>query len=263
MVAETRTPEPETAMGKYIYGIIASPDGPREFTTPGLGENGGAVHTVHLMDLAAVVSDSPIVEYERTGHNMRGHTKVLEEVMQEFALLPVRFGTLAPSAEAIQEQVLRRRYGELTGLVAKMEGLVELGVKAFWPESVIFQEIVEESSPEMRRLRDRITGRSAQATHFERIRLGEMVEAAMETKRDEDAEKILARLRPLADEHKLNQVHHDRMILNGAFLVGQERQAEFDEAVSQLDDEMAGRLFKYVGPVPAYNFVSVVIFWDE
>jgi Gas vesicle synthesis protein GvpL/GvpF len=92
------------------------------------------------------------------------------------------------------------------------------------------------------------------------MRLGEMVDVSMRKKREEDTERILAQLRPLAGDHKLNQVLVDRMILNAAFLVDGEREREFDRALQQLDDEMGQRLLlKYVGPVPPYNFVSIVI----
>ena len=255
-------PKDPNGLGKYMYCIIRCPE-PRQFTTLGISEGGDVVDTVHLRDLAAVVSDSPVVEYERAGRDMKAHTAALEEVMQEFTILPVCFGTVASGVEAIQEQVLRRRYDELNGLVNEMEGRDELGLKAFWVEEVIFRETVEENPP-IRRLRDRLKGRSAEATHFDRIRLGEMVEEAMKKKRGEDAEKILARLRPLACKTRAVHTFTDRMVLNGAFLVDQGREDEFDEAVQQLEAEMSDRLtFKYVGPVPPYNFVSIVISWDE
>lgn len=270
MVAEKSVSEPETAIGKYIYAIIPSPDEPREFASAAMSENGEAlstVHTIHAMGLAAVVSDYPRMEFHefnRTRANMMTHTKVLEGLLQEFTVLPVRFGTVGASAEAIQEQVLERRRDELLGLIADLKGRVELGLKAVWPENVIFSEIVKESSPAMRRLQKKIKGSSPEVSHFERIRLGEMIEAAMAKKRDEDAERILARLRPLADKHKVNHPLIDRMVLNAAFFVAEERQAEFDQAVQQLDDEMGDRLlFKYLGPVPPYNFVLIIIRWDK
>jgi hypothetical protein len=255
-------PEPETPIGMYMYCIIRCPD-PLQFTTLGIGERGDIVHTVHFMDLGVVVSDSPIIEYESSRRNMMAHTLVLEEVMRDFTLLPVRFGTVAPSTEAIQEKVLKRRYGEFHGLLQEMEGRVELGLKAFWYEDIIFNEIVEENPP-IRRLRDSLMGRPSEETYYERIRLGELVEAAMWKKRDEDAEKILTPLRPLVYENRANKVITDRMVLNAAFLVDEARQAEFDAVVKRLDEEMGKRLiFKYVGPVPPYNFVNIVVTWEE
>jgi hypothetical protein len=255
-------PEPETSMGKYMYCIICCPE-PRQFTTLGIGERGDIIHTVHFEDLAAVTSDSPVIEYESSRRNMMAHTLVLEEVMQEFTILPVRFGTIAPSAEVIQEKLLKRRFGEFHGLLQEMEGRVELGLKAFWYEDAIFGEIVEEN-PLIRRLRDGLMGRPSEETYYDRIRLGEMIENAMWKKRDEDAEKILTPLRPLVRETRSNKVIMDRMVLNAAFLVDEARQVEFDAAVERLDEEMGKRLiFKYVGPVPPYNFVNIVVHWEE
>jgi hypothetical protein len=253
--------EPETPVGQYIYCIIRCLE-PRQFITLGIGERGDIVHTLHFVSLAAVVSASPLVKYESSRRNMMAHTRVLEEVMQEFTVLPVRFGTVAPSAEAVQ-RVLRQRSREFHTLLAEMEERVELGLKAFWYENVVFQEIVEENPP-IRHLRDSLIGHSPEETYYERIRLGEMIEGAMWRKRNEDAERILDRLRPLVYKTMTNKVITDRMVLNAAFLVDRARQAEFDAAVEGLDEQMGKRLIlKYVGPAPAYNFVNIVVRWED
>lgn len=255
---------PETAVpqGQYLYCVIRCSE-PREFTNRGIGERSDVVRTVNLGDIAAVVSDSPVVEYESSRRNMMAHTLVLEEVMREYTMLPMRFGTVATSVDAIKDRVLNRRYGEFVGLLDDMEGRVELGLKAFWYEEIIFKEIVE-GNPAIQKLRDGLARRPAEETYYERIRLGEMIENAMWKKRDEDAENILSRLRPLVYKTRANKVATDRMVLNAAFLVEARRQPELDATIKQLDAEMGKRLiFKYVGPVPPYNFVSIVIHWDE
>jgi hypothetical protein len=245
-------PETATPQGKYVYCIIRAEE-PRQFVTLGIGERGDLVYTVNFMSLAAVVSDSPTATYEGNRRNMMAHTRVMEEVMQEFTILPVRFGTVAPNVEAIQEKVLKRRFGGLVGLFNEVEDHAEMGLKAFWYEDAIFQEIVAENQT-VRTLRDNLLGRSLEETYYDRIRLGEMVERIMFEKRTQDSEQILGRLRPLADKTVVNQVVTDRMVLNGAFLVPKAQQAAFDEAVRTLDEEMGKRLiFKYVGPVPPYN----------
>jgi hypothetical protein len=255
-------PEAKNETGKYIYCIIRSVE-PRQFSTLGIGERADIVHTVHFRDLAAVVSNSPIVEYDSSRRNMMAHTLVLEEVMQDFTILPVRFCTIAPSAQAIEEQVLKRRFGELNRTLNEMEGRAEIGLKAFWYEGIIFEEIVKENPP-IQRLRDKLMGRPHEETYYERIRLGEMIESSMREKRDNDGENILACLRPLACKTRVNKVFTDRMVLNAAFLIEQQREPEFDQAVQQLDVEMGNRLmFKYVGPVPPYNFMNIVVRWDD
>ena len=254
-------PKPEIRFGKYLYCIIHTPE-TLQISNLGIGERGDKVHTIDYMNMSAVVSDTPIQEYEESRRNMMAHTLVLEEVMRQCTILPVRFGTVAPSADAVLEQVLKRRFGGLISTFEEVENRIELGVKAFWYEGVIFQEIVEQN-PTIRSLRDSLKTRKAEETFYERIRLGEMIEAAMEKKRDEDSEIILEKLRPLVCKSRVNKVITDKMVLNAAFLVDRLREPEFDEAMRILDAEMQKRvMFKYVGPVPPYNFVNIVIHWD-
>lgn len=255
-----RAQEPE--QGKYFYCIIRCPE-PREFTTRGIGEQGAVVHTINYNDLAAVVSDSPVIEYDNSRRNMLAHTAVLEEVMREHTILPVRFGMVAPSAQSVREQMLRRRYDELDRMLNKMEGRVELGLKAFWYEETVYREIVA-SSPPIQQLRNTLVGRPVEETYYERIKLGELVEAAMNARRAEDASHIMSALEPLACETRTNSIITERMVLNAALLVERDREQEVDRIVQQLDAELGQRLiFKYVGSAPPYNFVNLVIRWDR
>ena len=259
---ERKAKETELAEGKYLYAIIACSE-PREFKTRGIGERGDVVQTINHRRLAAVVSASPIVEYENSRRNMMAHTVVLEEVMTEFDLLPVRFGTVATSAELIESRLLALRYDEFTGLLEEMHGRIELGLKAFWHEGAAFEEVVKENE-KVRRLRAALQGRSLEESYYERIELGEEVEKAMNKIRARDEEMILSRLKPFSHKTKTNKIVSDRMVLNAAFLIDRENGAAMDEAVKRLDEEFGSRLmFKYVGPAPPYNFVNIVVNWGE
>jgi len=251
----------EAATGRYVYCIIRG-EGPRDYETRGLGGDSGRVYTVGSDGLSAVVSDSATVEYERSRRNMITHSLVQEEVIRDRAILPVRFGTVAPDVDSIREKLLSRRYGEFLSLLAEVEGRVELGLKVFWQEHAPFREIAE-GDAEIRRLGDSLARRSPEETYYERIRLGEMVAAQLARKRDEAAEAIIARLRPLAYKSKANANLGERMVLNAAFLVDRRDEERFDEAVRTLGVETQQRLaFKYVGPVPPYNFVNIIVTWD-
>ncbi len=254
--------EKEHAEGTYLYAIIACSE-PREFKTRGIGERGDVVHTINYRRLAAAVSNSPIVEYESSRRNMMAHTVVLEEMMTEFDLLPVRFGTVATSAELIENHFLAPRYEEFTCLLAEMHGRIELGLKAFWHEGTAFEEVVRENE-KIRKLRAALQGRSQEETYYERIQLGEEVEKAMNHIRAHDEEMILSRLNQFSHKTKTNKIVSDRMVLNASFLIDRKDGAAMDEAVKRLDEELNNRLmFKYVGPVPPYNFVNIVVNWGE
>lgn len=250
-----------TVEGKYLYCFIAGAEAP-ELSSRGIGERGDQVYVITADGLAAVVSDSPIVEYESSRRNMMAHTRVLEEVMRERTLLPVRFGVVAPDEAAVARQLQGAKAETLRAELERMAGKVELGLKAFWFEEVIFAEIIAEN-PEIRRLRDSLAGRSAEESYYERIRLGELIEGEMARRREADAARILEALRPLAEETRVSPPITDRMVVNAAFLVQREQEGAFDAAVQALDAELGRRLlFKVVGPVPPYNFVSITIGWD-
>lgn len=253
---------PETPIeGKYLYGIIRGTD-VQHFGTRGIGERGDLVYTIVGNGLAAIVSDSPVVEYESSRRNMMAHTRVLEEAMQQHTVLPVRFGIVAPNAEAIARQLGGTRSAALHAALDQLEGKIEIGLKAFWFEEVIFAEILADN-PTIRSLRDSLTGRSPDETYYERIRLGELIEAEMSQCRTADADQILNKLRPLADACQVSPPITDRMVVNAAFLLPRSAESTLEAAVHELDAQLGTRImFKIVGPVPPYNFVNVTIGWD-
>ncbi|WP_129629561.1 GvpL/GvpF family gas vesicle protein [Candidatus Oscillochloris fontis] len=247
--------------GKYLYAIIRCSE-TQVIAARGIHEDGPQVYTIPYRDLAAVVSDSPCEEYESSRRNMLTHTRVLEAVMQHYTVLPISFGIVAPDVETIRDQLLVRGYDDFTTQINDLDGRIELGLKVFWTDEQFFREIADQE-PAIRALRDSIVGKPAERTYYERIRLGEMVEAAIAQRRDADSEQILAALRPLAHALLTQPILTDRMVVNAAFLLNREDEARFDAAIHDLDAQFGSRmLFKSVGPVPPYNFVNLTVSWS-
>lgn len=246
---------------QYLYCFFRGAE-PETFSSKGMGERGDPVVTIHYKDLGAVVSTSPEGEYDSSRRHMLNHTKVLEEVMERHSILPVRFNTISPDREML-ERLLVARHDELIGELDRMNGKIEMGVKALWYEGIVFQEILAERA-DIRQLRDSLQGKSPDSTYYERIRLGEMVEEAVRRKRSLDEDMILTTLSPYAVQFRANEIFGERMIVNAAFLVEREREPEMDAAIRTLDAQQTQRvLFRYVGPVPPYNFVNLVIHWNK
>ncbi|MEI8308796.1 MAG: GvpL/GvpF family gas vesicle protein [Chloroflexales bacterium] len=253
-------PETDMLIGKYLYGVIRCADS-RAIPARGIHEHGLRVYTVPYRDLAVVVSDSPCEEYDSTRRNMMAHTRVLEAVMQQHTVLPICFGIVAPNTETIYEQLLVEHYDDLVAKLDQLRGQIELGLKAFWADAQIFHEIADQQ-PTIRALRDSIATRPPESTYNERISLGELVEAAVVQRRQSDSEQILASLSPLARATVTHPVLTDRMVMNAAFLLDRAEEARFDTAVRDLDSNMGPQiLFKSVGPVPPYNFVTLNVIW--
>lgn len=248
--------------GKYIYAIIKSKE-PQVFGPLGIGGRGDKVYTVHHDGLAAVVSSSPMVEYRVRREHVMAHQKVLEQVMRQFALLPVRFSTIGEREEDIQDKLLKARLEEFQGLLEKMTDKVELGVRAFWTDvQEVFKEIVAENK-DIAELKTKIEEqKSEQKAYGGKIKIGEMVKNALEEKKKKEAQALLESLQSLAEDYRENRILGDRNILNAAFLVKKEQEEEFDQKINKLEKELGERTrLNYFGPVPPYNFVEVVVTW--
>jgi hypothetical protein len=246
--------------GKYLYAIIGTNE-ERNFGPIGL--DGREVETIAYRDLSAVMSNAPLGKYEVSKANLLAHERVLERVMNEHTVLPVRYCTVAQNAEEIR-QLLERQYQQLKHLLRDLDGKVELGMKALWRQmDLIFQEIVDQNEA-IKHLKAEIARKPSRQTHPQRIAIGKMVQAALEAKKEGEGEQILWVLRRLAAEHRLNPTVGDRMFLNAAFLVDRAREKEFDDQMERLSLRYRERVkFAYVGPVPPYNFVNITLHPDE
>src|SRR3954471_21335900 len=144
------TAEPTPLDGKYVYCIIRN-DRSREFGEIGIG-GGARVYTVHHKDLAAVVSDTPIVIYDPTRENVLAHEFVNETVMREFTLIPMSFGTVFRSEKDVSV-LLSSTYQAFTEVLDKMQDKIEFGLKILWDRDKVVAAI-EQDNDEIRRLKD-------------------------------------------------------------------------------------------------------------
>lgn len=253
--------------GKYIYCIIGTenktinPPLITAFGPIGIGDRGDEVHTIYYEDIGAVISNSPITKYSLSRDNTVAHQLVLEKVMEGYTVLPVRFCTIAKNEDEIVEKVLKGRYKEFKASLAKMEGKIELGVKAFWKDTnLIFNEIAEIG--EIRRLKAMVVKNPSVKIRDLQIKAGELVKSALDAKKKNESEKIVSELKDLAVDYRINDTYGDRWILNSAFLIDKVKEKEFDTRMDELDKRYGDRIdFKYVGPVPPCNFVEIRVNW--
>ncbi len=240
--------------GIYVYCIIEFGER-RTFGPVGIGTKGDA-YTINYKDLAAVVSDVPLVVYDPTRENVLAHEHVNELVMEEFTVLPMSFGTVFRTREDIVE-LLRSTYDALKDVLQKMKGKIEFGLKVNWDKLQVLAEI-EATSEEIRRLKEEIENSRSSSTYFARMQLGRLVDSALSARADEYVEEIYRALRDVAVASRSNKPIGENMIMNAAFLVDRDRADAFDRSVNEVAKGYEGKLhFKYTGPWPPYNFVNI------
>src|SRR6478609_5398542 len=251
---DTSTPPTGLDGGKYVYCIVRS-DRQRDFGSIGIG-GGQRVFTVAFKDLAAVVSDTPIVIYDPTRDNVLAHEFVNETVMKEFTVIPMSFGTVFRSEEDVTE-LLRSTYQAFSDVLDKMQDKIEFGLKVLWEREKVIANL-ERENDEIRRLKDEISRHTTTSTYFARMQLGRLVDSALEDMSARYVADIHEALKPAAVASRSNKPIGDRMILNAAFLVDRAQEQTFDEKVKETSRKYEDVLsFKYSGPWPPYNFVNI------
>lgn len=248
--------------GKYIYCIIEA-DETRLFGPLGIGGRGDELVSVCLDGVGAVVSNSPIKKYSLARENSLTHERAIEEVMKEYAVLPVRFCTITKDEEKVKK-ILAKEHARFKDLLNKVRDKKELNLKAMFKEEIIYKEILEKYKDiRMQKEALLLLCEPAAKTYPQRREIGEKVESALQKERDIYKEEILNALSPLAEDIKVNSTYGEMMIINAAFLVAKDKEAEFDIKVQQLDAKYGDKIkFKYVGTLPPFNFVNLVIETD-
>lgn len=226
----------------HVHGVVPASEGAPE----------GARRIAHR-DVAALVSD--LEPGERAGARLlRAHWTLLEEIAARMTVLPVRFGTVLADDGAVVDAFLAPRHDRLAAELAALAGKVQLTVKGSYDEDVLLRDIVARE-PAIARLRERVRGVPELAAYPQRIELGKLVAAAMETARERDAALVLERLEPAAAAASREPPGTPNTAVHAAFLVERERSREFEQAVDDLGRELQPRLrMRCIGPLPPYSF---------
>lgn len=246
-----------TNQGKYIYCVIDS-NQPQSFGPLGIGERGDELYTVCFNDISAVVSNAPIKKYRVSRENSLAHEKAIERVMTEHTALPVRFATVAEDEDKVK-RILEKEHDEFKNLLDSVKNKTELGLKAMFKEEAIYKNI-QEKHEDIRLLKGKIVELAPEKSHYQRMEIGKMVEEALQREKQIVKADILNALSPLAVEVRTNDTYGELMIINAAFLVEKEKEAEFDHQVRELGNKYGEKVnFKYVGSLPPFNFVNISI----
>jgi hypothetical protein len=240
----------------YVYAITASdahlPEGVSSF--------GGPLCILPYGELGAVVScigtaDVDGIEPAPTAENLLRHERVVEAVCAGRAL-PVRFGTILPTPEAVA-QAVAAQYHTLLADLDRIGDKIEMGIAALWQEKVPFPlgehnpETSGRSSPDMASA-DRHRGlaylhsRQAEYRQTEAAR-----EKAHTLARDLDAE-----LRPFVLDCRRSLCPSARLALRDRYLVEHKRASAFQKAFDEVRQRHSEVQLLLSGPWPPYSFVA-------
>ena len=254
MIRDGAPPARETATSVYVYAVA------RE-ASPGelVGVRETPVRVVEAAGLAAVIGDVP--EHWRSAGraDLEAHDRVLSELIGGTTVVPMRFGIVMASDAEVCERLLERHASQLSELLDRLDGRVQMSVKAYYVDEAPLRQVLERH-PELKRRSDELEGLPVAATQQERIALGRDVAGAVEEQRELDERALVEPLAAVADELRIDPIKSERQAVSVQLLVDTERRAELGAVVDELTRDHAGRFaFRYVGPLPPYSFSDLVL----
>jgi hypothetical protein len=249
----------DRAEPRYVYGVVAAAAAEGWPQPQGLGDPPGKVRALVEGSLAALVS--PLAPEFTPGRraDLETHERVLGEAVARTTVVPMRFGVVMDGDEGVRDTLLRRHADELQELLRRLDGHVQMTLKAFYAEDVLIREVVAEQ-PEIARAEARLRGRSEAETRPARIAIGEMVAAGVARRREADERALLARVRPSVTDVAVEEPANERIALHAQLLVHRDRRQALDDVVRELAAEQADRLaLRYVGPIAPYSFADLAL----
>ncbi len=247
--------------GIYLYAIIPTGD-EIIFDVAVADSDNDEVYTIPHGGLAVVVSASLLSDYrglerDQAARYLVAHQRVVEAVMQDFSLLPVKFGTVLAD-EAQVRRLLAQGESLFRSALERFSGQVQMEVVVLRNLQQVFQEISQEA--QIADLRTQVAGRPPEETTAERIAIGQMVQASLAQRRTALRDRLLPSLQEVALDLVVNPPMDDSMVANVALLLDQAGRAALDRQLEWLDREFGGRmLFRCVGHLPPYSFATVEV----
>lgn len=205
--------------------------------------------------MAALVSriDRPRVRPER--RNLSAHNAVLKRALAEPAVLPMAFGLIAESEQAVRD-LLRRNGALLRGQIDRVAGRIEMGLRVLWDVPNVFEYFVSMRG-ELRDARDAL-GDVSRAGRGEMLALGQLFERALNEERELHTSKVEAVLTRHELEVKRSPPRGEREVMNLACLVPRALQGEFESVVSEAAAAFDNHFtFDINGPWAPHNFVEL------
>lgn len=189
------------------------------------------------------------------------HENVIEHLMEDVAILPLKFPTIFESEENVKK-MLRERGIEFKGLIKNLEGREEWGLKIYC-DLERFKYLIIEEDESIKKIDREIESCGKGKAFLFRKKRDELIEDIVNKRISEYTKGCFERLAGISAKIKINKLlpkevtqKKDEMVFNGAFLVNKERLGEFKSVLEQLKITYYGKglSFDCTGPWPPYNF---------
>jgi hypothetical protein len=232
-----------------VYGIVPADRVPA-------GSSGDHVDTVVHGPLAAVVAaasaDRPLGADE-----LRMHDAVVAGFVERgVPILPMRFGSAVADVDTVIDEILAAKADSLVAALEELSGRRQYTLQVRYEQDGVLRRVL---ARDPRIEAARVAASGPRASGSDRIRLGQLVAAAIERRRGSDARVIADALAPWAERQTTTVASDSWGVASIACLVDVEREDAFVEAAEALAEQHAEFVrLRLLGPLAPYDFVPDV-----
>ncbi|MEI6678370.1 MAG: GvpL/GvpF family gas vesicle protein [Mariniphaga sp.] len=250
-------------MESLIYTIISVKKDPAKLNNllkEMKGLSGADLYAVTFNEISAVVSDLNRTDMIADKTNALVYAGVIEILSQQFTLLPMRFGSVMESRDAIL-QILERNDIEIQKNLQKVENKIEFGLKVFCDSEKLLEKLIANSetevktsansSPEIKNSIFRDYVNQKLKTH----RLEELLVNHV----DSVIDGLTDHLNGMNAVSKFKKMLTPTTIIDAVILLKKEHKEQLIAEVKAFQNNYSGLNFVLTGPWPPYNFVETNI----
>ncbi|MEU1981133.1 GvpL/GvpF family gas vesicle protein [Nocardia sp. NPDC019395] len=251
-----------------MYAVTLAADAAAGFDET-KGVAGETVRVVAEDPLAAIVGSVPLEVFGEAplrrnledldwlAATARAHDVVVAAVVGRAAAVPLRLATVFLDDERVRE-LLRDQRPALEAALVLVSGRTEWGVKVYGDRGALTAAVAEA------RAAGEGSARGAGTAYLARRRAQLSAQETVENDAAQRAETIHSRLtrraaagRRQATTDPALSGRRDWMVLNGTYLVDNDRSGDFAATVEALGNEFPGIRLELTGPWPPYSFAGV------
>lgn len=252
----------------YLYGFIDRPNGEAisQWTSQGL-------FVIPYTDVAVLVRYVPEEEFGEAVLNERmkdvkwlenqlwAHERVLEGVMKEQTVVPLKWGTLFRTQESAQ-RVLVDQYSAIRGLINRLKGRQEWTVRVYLHRERL-NEIAKAQDPQIQRLLTQVSKLPEGTAYLMSERIKLLTQEAGQRMLEAALQEFLSQLTKNVEDSAVSDPvggtsnsEGQELVFQRVFLVAGEKLQGFSDAISGAAKKWRQQGFEIhqVGPFPPYYF---------
>jgi hypothetical protein len=237
---------------KYVFAVVYAAEVPPIACA---GMDGNEVSAIIEGRLAAVVSGVEGARIRPERRRLAVHQEVLKHLLAVTTPLPMKFGILVDSPDAVR-RILRRNQRRFVEQLDRVAGKLEFGLRVTWDVPNIFEYFVGLKS-ELRLARDRLLGCNRPPAQDDKIELGRLFDRLLAEERERRTERVEQVLAQSGIEVRANPCRNEHEVMHLACLVSRAAKETFGDVVFRAAETFDNRFaFDYNGPWAPHNFVE-------